>query len=178
MYCFVLPFKPISAANPGSFFPVVHIQSILNCLQSLHWSSILEAIIIFYRGCSGPCEGSSYNRSRWVLKWASTSPSFSSHGPHHLALGVIFEVDDCQPSTASIAFNIVAWYVLSLPKVFLQMPLYVWSKTIPHCTKCVLQTNLTRILIVSISIYFQKTGMYPSFTWTMPNKSISVLPIT
>ena len=45
-----------------------------------------------------------------------------------------------------------------------------WS----HCSKFVLQTNLPRIGMV----YIFRTVMNSTSTWTMPNKSISVLPIT
>jgi len=51
-----------------------------------------------------------------------------------------------------------------------------WTFLIPslsHCTKCVLQTNLHRVRMV----YIFRTGMNSTFTCTMPNKSISVLPI-
>ena len=46
-----------------------------------------------------------------------------------------------------------------------------------HCTKCVLQTNIPRIRMV----YIFRTGMnstYFHMIWSMPNKSISALPIT
>ena len=41
-------------------------------------------------------------------------------------------------------------------------------------TKFVLQTNLLRIVMV----YIFRTPMNSTFLWAMPNKSISVLPIT